>query len=64
MPNESTFSRDSTAIDARNKPVKKAVVNKQPAKRGRPKHGESRIKPKTRIERQTGGMPLAEMITE
>ncbi len=58
------LSRDATAIDAREKPVKKVVVKKQPAKRGRPKHGEIRIKPKTRIERQAEGMPLAEMIAE
>ena len=58
------LSRDSTAIDAREKPVKKAVAKQQPAKRGRPKHGENRVKPKTRIERQADGMPLPEMIAE
>jgi hypothetical protein len=49
-------SRDSTAIEAREKPLKKEPVKKIAAKRGRPKHGEERVKPLTRIERQAGGM--------
>ena len=57
-------SRDSTAIEAREKPVKKAAAPKVAAKRGRPKHGEERVKPLTRIERQASGMGLAEMLND
>jgi hypothetical protein len=57
-------SRDSTAIEAREKPVKKAVVQKVAAKRGRPKHGEGHLKPLTRIEKQANGMGLAEMLDD
>ena len=49
-------SRDSTAIDARERPVKKdtkAVASKPKRKRGRPKRGELRPAPeKTRLEKQ------------
>jgi hypothetical protein len=38
-------SRDSTAIEAREKPLKKEPIQKTAAKRGRPKQGEERIKP-------------------
>ena len=56
------ISRDSTAINAREKPVKKAAeVEKKPKKRGRPKQGEERIKEPTRMERQSGGMTITEM---
>jgi hypothetical protein len=34
------------------------------AKRGRPKQGEERIKPLTRIERQASGMSLADMLID
>jgi Transposase DDE domain len=54
-------SRDSTAIEAREKPLKKEPVQKIAAKRGRPKHGEIRVKPLTRIERQASGMGQAHM---
>jgi hypothetical protein len=37
-------SRDSTAIEAREKPIKREVVQKVAAKRGRPKQGEERVK--------------------
>ena len=57
-------SRDSTAIETREKPVKKAVVQKVAAKRGRPKRGEERLKPLTRIERQANGMSLTEMLND
>lgn len=57
-------SRDSTALEAREKPVKKAVVQKVAAKRGRPKRGEERLKPLTRIETQANGMSLAEMLND
>lgn len=57
-------SRDSTAIEAREKPLKKEPVQKMAAKRGRPKQGEERIKPLTRIERQASGMSLADMLND
>jgi hypothetical protein len=57
-------SRDSTAIEAREKPVKKEPIKKIAAKRGRPKQGEVRVKPLTRIERQTSGMSLTDMLTD
>ena len=57
-------SRDSTAIEAREKPVKKAAVPKVAAKRGRPKQGEERVKPLTRIENQADGMSLADMLND
>jgi transposase len=57
-------SRDSTAIEAREKPLKKEPVQKIAAKRGRPKQGEERIKPLTRIERQASGMGLADMLND
>ncbi len=59
------LSRDSTAITAREKPEvtrqKELVGPVQPVRRGRPKKGEKRIKPQTRIERQSAGLTLAEM---
>jgi len=57
-------SRDSTAIEAREKPLKKEPVQKIAAKRGRPKQGEERIKPLTRIEQQASGMGLADMLND
>jgi transposase len=57
-------SRDATAINAREKPLKKAPVEKIAAKRGRPKQGEERIKPLTRIEKQAGGMSLTDMLAD
>ena len=57
-------SRDSTAIEAREKPVKKVPVVKQPGKPGRPKKGEVRTKPLTRIERQANGMSIEAMLDE
>jgi len=60
------ISRDSTAIEAREKPrvkkVKKAVTVKR--KPGRPKKGEEVPKEKTRIEKQASGFSLEEMINE
>lgn len=58
------ISRDSTAIEAREKPVKKAAVEKVAAKRGRPKQGEERVKPQTRIEKQADGMTLPDMLAD
>ena len=57
-------SRDSTAIEAREKPLKKEPLQKTAAKRGRPKQGEERIKPLTRIERQASGIGLADMLND
>lgn len=58
------LSRDSTAIEAREKP---AVKEKAPAppkrKRGRPKKGEERPKRRTRLERQST-MTLPEMLDD
>ncbi len=57
-------SRDSTAINAREKPIKKTPVETPAKKRGRPKKGEVREKTLTRIEKQATGKPLAEMLDD
>jgi hypothetical protein len=57
-------SRDSTAIEAREKPLKKEPAKKAAAKRGRPKRGEERIKPLTRIDKQASGMGLVDLLNE
>jgi transposase len=56
-------SRDSTAIEAREKPVPKVEVEqeKTPKKRGRPKKGEERPKTPTRLEKQSSGISVNEM---
>jgi hypothetical protein len=58
------LSRDATAIEAREKPLNKAPVKKTAAKRGRPKQGEERVKPLTRIEKQASGMDLVDMLKD
>ena len=59
------LSRDSTAIEAREKPAKKESPEKPKARRGRPRRGEARPKPPlTRIERQAAGMGLDEMLRD
>jgi len=58
------ISRDSTAIEAREKPEKKVKVEKKPKKRGRPKKGEERPKVLTRLEKQSAGMSLPAMIKD
>ena len=58
------ISRDSTAIEAREKPIKKPVTESTPSKRGRPKQGEVRVKQQTRIEKQAKGMGLTDMISD
>lgn len=58
------ISRDSTAIEAREKPIKKPVIEAVPARRGRPRQGEVRVKQQTRIEKQADGMALADMIVD
>jgi transposase len=57
-------SRDSTAIEAREKPLKKEPIPKIAVKRGRPKPGEVRNKPLTRIEQQASGIGLADMLND
>lgn len=57
------ISRDSTSIDAREKPMKKIIVVKQKKKRGRPRKGEVRIKEPTRLERQQS-MGTEEMLED
>jgi len=57
-------SRDSTAIDAREKPLKKEKVAQVSKKRGRPRKGEERIKEPTRLEKQAAGMGLADMLND
>lgn len=59
-------ARDSTAIEAREKPAAKmpVVVSPTPCRRGRPRRGEVRPpKPESRLERQQG-QSLAQMIRE
>jgi hypothetical protein len=57
------ISRDSTSIDAREKPMKKIKAVKQKKKRGRPQKGEVRIKEPTRLERQQS-MGTTEMLED
>jgi len=63
------ISRDSTAIEGREKPCKKSKhtaksdTKKPKRKRGRPKKGEKRIKKLTRLERQLS-MTTEEMIDD
>ena len=58
------ISRDSTSIDAREKPMRKNNnPPKQKKKRGRPRKGEVRIKEPTRLERQQS-MEIKEMLEE
>jgi len=60
------ISRDSTAIEAREKPVKKEKAPKKPKhKKGRPRKGEVRPpKEPSRLERQAAGMTLDQMLSE
>ena len=58
------LARDSTAIEAREKPARKEAPAKPKAKRGRPRRGEARAKPLTRIERQAACMGLEEMLRD
>ena len=58
------ISRDSTSIDAREKPIRKSnKPPKQNKKRGRPRKNEVRIKELTRLERQQS-METKEMLEE
>jgi hypothetical protein len=59
------LSRDSTAIEVRERPlVKTPAEPTPPRKRGRPAKGEVRSVVKTRLQRQTEGMSLAAMIQD
>ncbi len=61
------ISRDSTAIEAREKPIKKESKEpeeKKPKKRGRPKKGEEPTKEPTRLEKQITGMSLPDMLED
>jgi len=60
------ISRDSTAIEAREKPVKKEKAPKKPKRvKGRPRKDEMRPpKEPTRLEMQASGMTLEEMLSE
>lgn len=59
------ISRDSTAINAREKPEKKPpAIAQKPKQRGRPKKGEERRQEPTRLERQTAGQNLSEMLAD
>ncbi len=58
------LSRDSTAIEAREKPIRKATVKPEPKKRGRPKADDIREKPQTRIEKQAAGQSLDDMLKD
>ena len=58
------ISRDSTSIDAREKPQRKTTKTQKPKKkRGRPKKGEVRIKELSRLERQQS-MGVEEMLED
>lgn len=58
------LSRDSTAIVAREKPVKQVSSKKAAAPRGRPKQDEVREKPQTRLEKQAAGLSLKAMMAD
>lgn len=59
------ISRDSTAIEAREKPAKKETPKKvKKRKPGRPKKGEEVPKEKRRIEKQVTEMSLNEMLDD
>ncbi len=63
------LNRDSTAIEARERPVPQEVptkdtVSRPPRRRGRPKKGEERPKVPTRIERQMNVTTRSEMLAD
>jgi len=57
------ISRDATAIEAREKPLKTAKPKKQKRNRGRPRKGEERPREIRRLERQPG-MDLSGMLAD
>lgn len=64
------LSRDSSAIEARERPARKnrdavTKVAPKPARRGRPKRGKARVAPSpTRIERQLQMTTITEMLSD
>jgi len=58
------ISRDSTAINAREKPARTIEQKSAPKKRGRPKKGEESPKAMTRLEKQASGMSLSSMLDD
>ena len=57
------ISRDSTSINAREKPLRKPKKQAAaPKKRGRPKKGEIRVKEPTRLENQFLRMTIQAML--
>jgi hypothetical protein len=60
------ISRDSTEIEAREKPApkKKQSVEEPNRKRGRPKKGETVLAKISRLEQQSSGMTLSEMLAD
>lgn len=64
------ISRDSTKIEARERPEKRAKAEAEPKqekpkrKRGRPKKGEERVKEPTRLERQQTMTTVEEMLED
>ena len=56
-------SRDSTAVEAREKPQRKRKKEKPKRKRGRPRKGEERPKEQRRVERQLD-MTLPQMLDD
>ena len=58
------ISRDSTAINAREKPEKPVEKVTEKKQRGRPKKGEERPKVLTRLEKQSAGMTLEAMLDD
>lgn len=60
------ISRDSTAIQSREKPEAKPkkTQNIKPKKRGRPRKGEERPKEKTRLQKQSEEMTLDEILED
>lgn len=57
-------SRDATAIEARETPAPKPASGKPKRRRGRPRKGEEVEKEPSRLERQSGGMSLDEMLDD
>lgn len=58
------LSRDSTAIEAREKPIKKVETVVEKKKQGRPKKGEERPKEPTRLDKQIAGMALPDRLED
>ena len=57
-------SRDSTAIEGREKPEPKLAAEAPKRKRGRPRKGEEKPRQPGRLERQVNGMDLDEMLDD